>query len=172
MIHYRGNKRARQHYQTIGHQGSRWLPIIIIVAVLLGAFLIMRFTGVGGINETSFINQRNAKLRNEMQHAVSTTNKLSRLGASSTTIELARIRQYVHGIEVINDLNVSVYGEIGRLFPQSTFDNIYAILDAYDAKLASGQKVNDSLNSLTEAINELNRLTGEVLGHDVDPDAD
>ena len=46
------------------------------------------------------------------------------------------------------------------------FDNIYSILDTYDAKLASGQKVNDSLNALTEAINDLNNRTNGVLGYE------
>ncbi|MBQ8150748.1 MAG: hypothetical protein IJ041_09555 [Clostridia bacterium] len=164
--HYRGNKKkAGYNFQT--RRSTRPLvPILIIVAILLVAFLMFRFSGVGGLNETNFAAQRNSKLRSEMQYAIAATNKLSRLGASSTTIELARIRQYVHGIELINELNVSMYGEVGRLYQQSVFDNIYTILDTYDAKLASGQKVNDSLNSLTEAINGLNGLTNGILGYE------
>lgn len=41
-----------------------------------------------------------------------------------------------------------MFGEVGRLYEQSVFDNIYNIIDTYDAKLSSGQKVNDSLTSL------------------------
>ena len=146
----------------------RWesQTLFLIIGILLVAFLIFRMSGVGGLNETNFTNQRNAKLRSEVQYALAATNKLSRLGASSTTIELSKIRQYVHGVELINELNVSMYGEVGRLYSQSVFDNIYAILDTYDAKLASGQKVNDSLNSLTEAINNLSNMTNSILGYD------
>ena len=78
---------------------------------------------------------------------------------------LARVRQYVHGIEVVNDLNVSMYGEVGRLYDVSTFDSIYAIIDNYDSCLASGQKVNDALSKLTDAINQLNTLTNAVLNN-------
>ena len=131
----------------------------------MAAFLLFKFVGVGGINEGNFESQRNAKLRSEMQHAMSNTNSLSRLGATSTSGVLGKIRQYVHGIEVLNDLNVSMYGEVGRLYAQSEFDNIYSIIEVYDAKLVSGQKVNDSLTSLTEAIEQLSLLTNTVLGN-------
>ena len=165
-FHYRGNKQKKSYLFKDQKFRHRLTPILIIAAVLLLAFLMFRFSGVGGLNESNFEAQRNSKLRSEVQYALAATNRLSRLGASSTTIELARIRQYVHGVELINELNVSMYGEVGRLYAQSVFDNIYSILDTYDAKLASGQKVNDSLNALTEAINDLNNRTNGVLGFD------
>lgn len=166
MIHYRGNRKQKGYRYQNARSTSPLIPILVIVGILLAAFVLFRASGVGGLDEGNFANQRNAKLRSEVQYAMAATNKLSRLGASSTTIELARIRQYVHGVELINELNVSMYGEVGRLYPQSVFDNIYTILDTYDAKLASGQKVNDSLNALTEAINDLNNLTNGILGYD------
>ncbi len=144
-------------------RSNRYKPIIIIVLVLLAAFLIFKLAGVGGINEGNFEAQRNTRLRSEVQHAISSVNSLSRLGASSTSAMLGRIRQYVHGVEVINDLNVGMYGEIGRLYEQSVFDGIYTIIEGCDAKLASGQKVNDSLNSLSEAIEQLSSLTTALL---------
>ena len=76
------------------------------------------------------------------------------------------MRQYVHGVEVINDLNVGMYGEIGRLYPQSMFENIYSIIEEYEAKLSSGQKVSDSLTALSDAVNELNNRTYALLGVD------
>lgn len=164
MIHYRGNRRQKGYRYQNTRSANPLIPILLIIGILLIAFLIFRMSGVGGLNETNFANQRNAKLRSEVQYALAATNKLSRLGASSTTIELSKIRQYVHGVELINELNVSMYGEVGRLYAQSVFDNIYTILDTYDAKLASGQKVNDSLNSLTEAINNLSNMTNSILG--------
>lgn len=142
---------------------SRLKPILIIVLVLVAAFLIFKAAGVGGINEGNFEAQRNSKLRSEVQAAVSGVNSLSRLGASSTSSMLGKIRQYVHGMEVINDLNVGMYGEVGRLYPQSVFDSIYSIIEEYDAKLSSGQKVNDSLTALSEAVNQLSAMTTTLL---------
>ena len=43
------------------------------------------------------------------------------------------------------------------------FDNIYTIIEAYDAKLASGQQVSDTLTSLSEAINQLSDMTTVLL---------
>ena len=145
-------------------RSNRYRPILVILVVIVAAFLLLKLVGVGRLNEANFENQRNAKLRSEIQHAISQTNTLSRLGATTTSNVLGKIRQYVHGIEIINDLNVSMYGEIGRLYQQSVFDNIYTIIDAYDAKLSSGQKVSDSLSSLTTSIADLNTLTTTLIG--------
>ena len=70
----------------------------------------------------------------------------------------------MHGLEVINDLNISMYGEVGRLYAQSLFDNVYTIIDQYDSNLSTGTKVNETLNTLSEAVNELNTLTLELIG--------
>ena len=143
---------------------SRLKPIILIVLVLAAAFFIFKATGIGGINEGNFQVQRNSELRSEMQNAMNSVNSLSRLGSSSTSGMLGRVRQYVHGVEVINDLNVSMYGEVGRLYPQSVFSNIYTIIEEYEAKLSSGQKVSDALSRLSEAVNDLNNRTYVILG--------
>ncbi len=146
---------------------SRLKPIFIIVLLLLAAFLIFKVAGVGGINEGNFEAQRNSKLRSEAQLAVNGVNSLSRLGASSTYGMLGRIRQHVHGVEVINELNVGMYGEVGRLYQQDLFDDIYTIIEEYEVRLSSGQKVSDTLTSLSEAVNELNARTYTVLGLDM-----
>lgn len=152
-------------YNTV-MRSNRYRPILVILLVLLAAFLIFRAAGVGGLDEKNFVEQRNSKLRSEAQQAVSCVNSLSRLGASSTSGVLGKVRQYVHGIEVINDLNVSMYGEVGRLYDQSTFDSIYSIIEAYEARLSSGQSVNTSLNELSEAINDLSAKTYALLSAD------
>lgn len=146
-------------------KSNRGRQILVILGLLLAAFLIFKLTAGGGIDAGNFENQRNAKLRSEMQHAMSQTNSLSSLGATNTSGVLGRIRQYVHGIEVINDLNVGMYGEVGRLYKQEVFDKIYSVIDAFDAKLATGQKVNDSMAELRQAVEELSLHTNTVLGH-------
>ena len=143
---------------------SRLKPLFWIVLILVAAVVIFKLAGVGGISQGNFEIQRNSELRSEVQGAIASVNSLSRLGASTTSGMLGRVRQYVHGVEVINDLNVGMYGEIGRLYPQTVFDNIYAIIEEYEAKLSSGQKVSDSLTALSEAVNDLNARTYVVLG--------
>lgn len=145
-------------------RSRRWQPLVWIVLVLLIGVLLFKFVGMGGMNEDNYEKQRNAKLRSEVQHAMSQVNQLSRLGGSSTSNILGRIRQYVHGVEALNDLNVSMLGEIGRMYVQSDFDDIYSIIDAYDAKLQSGQKVSDSLTLLTEAVTSLSDKTYGLVG--------
>ncbi len=158
---YRYNNQSRFNNVM---RSNRYRPVLTILIIIVAAFLLLKLVGVGGLNETNFENQRNAKIRSEMQRAVAQTNTLSRLGATTTSNVLGKIRQYVHGVEVVNDLNVGMFGEVGRLYVQSLFDNIYNIIDEYDAKLSSGQKVNDSLSLLTDAINTLDARTSDVIG--------
>ncbi|MEA4927891.1 MAG: hypothetical protein VB104_04360 [Candidatus Limiplasma sp.] len=158
---YRYNNQSRFNAVM---RSNRYRPILVILIIIVAAFLLLKLVGVGGLNEANFESQRNAKLRAEIQHAVGQTNTLSRLGATTTSNVLGKIRQYVHGIEVINDLNVGMFGEVGRLYQQSMFDNIYNIIDTYDAKLSSGQKVNDTLALLTASIDELNTRTITLIG--------
>ena len=148
-------------------RSNRYRPILVILIIVVAAFLLLKLVGVGGLNEANFETQRNAKLRSEIQHAVSQTNTLSRLGATTTSNVLGKIRQYVHGIEIINDLNVGMFGEVGRLYEVGMFDNIYSIIDAYDAKLSSGQKVSDSLTALTSSIQALSDRTTTLIGSSV-----
>lgn len=142
---------------------KRFVPILVILGLVLLAFLIMRSTGMGGMSNANFEVQRNRVIRSEMHAAKSAVNSLSRLGATSTSSVLSRVRQHVHGIEVINELSVSMYGEVGRLYPASTFEEIYGIIDNYEACLATGQKVNDPLNRLTVAVGDLETTTNRIL---------
>ncbi len=158
---YRYNSQSR--FNTV-MRSNRYRPILLILAVVVAAFLLLKLVGVGGLSEATFEKQRNAKLRDEIQYAITQTNKLSRLGATNTSNVLGKVREYVHGIEIINDLNVGMFGEVGRLYQQSVFDKIYTIIDAYDAKLSSGQKVSDSLADLSAAINDLSAQTTAIIG--------
>lgn len=151
-------------------RSNRYKPILVIVLILVAAFLIFKATGVGGLNESNYELRRNTILRSEVQRAVSSVNSLSRLGASSTSSTLGRVRQYVHGVEVINELNIGMYGTVGSLYPQSTFDSIYVIIEEYEAKLSSGQKINDTLMALSEAVELLNTQTQALLNDSTVPE--
>ena len=159
LYHYH-NKQNRFGYSA---KSGLLQPILFIAVIVILTLLVSRLFGGSVLNVQNFENQRNAKIRSEMQHAVTQTNSLSRLGATSTNGVLAKIRQYIHGIEVLNELNVGMYGEVGRLYQQVKFDEIYAIIDTYEAKLVSGQKVNDSLVLLTEAIEIMSDFTNNTV---------
>ena len=158
---YRYNSQSRFNAVM---RSNRYRPILVILPVIVAAFVLLKLVGVGDLSEASYESQRDAKLRSEIQHAVSQTGTLSRLGATTTSNVLGKIREYVHGIEVINDLNISLLGEVGRLYEQSVFDDIYDIIDTYDAKLSSGQTVSVSLADLTAAIDDLETQTIALIG--------
>ena len=159
MYRYSGNSRYRSVMRS-----HRYQPVLIIVLLIIAVVIVLKLVGVGSLDQANYESQRNNRLRSEITGVVTQVNSLSRLGATTTSNTLGKIRQYVHGVEVINDLNISMYGEVGRLYQQSVFDAIYAVIDQYDANLSTGQKVNEVLNKLTEAVNELNALTQAITG--------
>lgn len=142
----RNYARATNSYSN--YKTNRVTPILIIIAILVFAFCLIKFTGVGGINESSYTAQRNQKLRSEAYNANTYVNKLSRLGATTASGTLSLVRQYIHGVDVINQMNVSMYGESGRLYSQSELEYIYGLIDEYDTKLSSGSKVTEILATL------------------------
>lgn len=159
MYRYSGNSRYRNVMRS-----HRWQPVVVIVLIIIAVVIILKLAGVGSLDEGNYERQRNARLRSEMQNAVTQLNTLSRLGATTTSNTLGKIRQYVHGLEVLNELNISMYGEVGRLYAQSSFDSVYTIIDQYDLNLSTGSKVNETLNALNEAVSELNTLTLGLIG--------
>jgi hypothetical protein len=159
MYRYSGSNRYRNVMRS-----HRYQPILIIVVIVAAVFVILKLAGVGSLDVGNYERQRNARLRSEAQSAVTQVNTLSRLGATTTSNTLGKVRQYVHGVEVLNDLNISMYGEVGRLFQQSVFDNIYNIIDQYDSNLSTGSKVNESLTLLSEAVSALFDMVQQLIG--------
>ena len=142
---------------------NRLKPILILLGVVLAAFLVIRAVGVGSLDESTYDNRRNTIIRREVQSAISNANSLSPLGGSTSYPLLARVRQYVHSVEILNEMNVSLNGTVGTLFPQSTFETIYSIIDEYEAKLSAGQKVQECKTQLSEALELLSQQTQSVL---------
>lgn len=155
--------RSPLKYKRNQNKAKRFVPILVILGLVLLAFLIMRSGGVGGMSNANFEAQRNKTIRSEMQAAKAAVNSLSRLGATSTSTVLSKVRQHIHGIEIINELSVSMYGEVGRLYPSDVFENIYSIIDTYEVCLVTGQKVNEPLNRLTESVTQMETLTNQLL---------
>ncbi len=159
MQRYSGNGRYRAVVRS-----RRYQPIIVILILIAIVVLVLKLAGVGSLDTGNYERQRNARLNKEVQDAVAQVNSLSRLGATSTSSILGKIRQYVHGVEVLNNLNVSMYGEVGRLYKQALFDSIYGIITQYETNLSTGQKINESLNLLSEAITGLQAQTQVLIG--------
>lgn len=86
----------------------------------------------------------------ECGDAVSHVNNLSRSGGSDTAGALGKIRASIKAVDVLSGMRQSLYGS--ALAPQSTFTELYVIIDSYSAKLKNG----------TATIEELTRL-GDVL---------
>ncbi len=153
--------RYRPSYQAPSSSNRlHWILHVLCIGII--CFLLFRSGGVSGIDSSTFQNLVESQIRSEMELATSTANTLSRLGATTTSPTLGKIRQYVHGIEIANQFSVSVYGEVGRLIQADMFSQVYAAIDAYDTKLVSGSSVSDVLTALTDILGELEVVVREI----------
>ena len=92
----------------------------------------------------------------ECSDAVNQVNNLSRSGGSDTAGALGKIRANIKAVETMSTMRQSLYG--GALAPQSTFNDLYAIIDSYSAKLKNGSSTIDDLTRLGEVLTGLQLL--------------
>ena len=152
----------RSRYSAVS-KSTPFKLIWILLAVIILIVVVVVFNGHRTVNHGDFEIHRDSRLNDEMKNAISSKNSLSRSGGTSTTSDLSLIRQYVYAMEVINNLSVSMYGESGRLYSDSLFDNVYLAIDDYNAKLVSGHPLNTVFTALDEAITALNVRTDQIL---------
>lgn len=141
--------------------GTRWILWLILAAVVCAAIVIV--SSSTGTKDKVFDRQRDIRLRSEAQRAVSSVNSLSSLGASSSSGTLGKIRQYIHGMELIDEISVGIHGESGRIYPQSMFDEAFSIIDEYDTRLSTGQKITETLDTLRGSVEALSQYTDQRL---------
>lgn len=133
---------------------------LLIVALATGGvyFLARR----GTMPEDTYQKQVASRLQYEIQRAVSQGKNLTSTGSSNSADVLGRIRAHVHAMEALNEINLSLYGEAGRLYEQATFDSFYAIVDDYSVKLQTGAKISVPLSQLMEQLAYLQEITNGI----------
>lgn len=151
-----------RHMYTIAPKRNRLKPILIglVIVILIALVFLIR---PGGSDTGNFDSLRNTTIRQEMEQAISNSNSLSRLGATSTSSILGHIRKHVYAIQIINQLNTGIYGEIGNYFDYLLFEDVYSALDSYENNLSTGTAVNESLSNLLQSIDNLSNAVNEAL---------
>lgn len=150
----KGNARAVEHSRM---DRVKTIAIILLMVALLGV-------GIAGGQAIAFRgdaeNLMIARATTECGDAVNQVNTLSRSGGSDTAGALGKIRANVKAVEVLSGIRQSLYGQ--ALAPQSMFNDLYAIIDSYSAKLKNGTSTIDELTRLGDALTALQQLVLDV----------
>ena len=97
-----------------------------------------------------------ARAITECSDAVNHVNNLSRSGGSDTAGALGKIRANIKAVDVLSGMRQSLYG--GALAPQSTFTELYGIIDSYSGKLRNGTATIDELTRLGDVLTGLQQM--------------
>jgi hypothetical protein len=116
----------------------RNIALILLTIALIGV-------GIAGGQAIAFRSRTDATFLNRMQtecsEAVGLANSLARNGSAESTAVLGRIRAYVHAVDTLNSVGNTLHGGNRLLVPESSFTELYAVIDSYSAKLKNGAAV-------------------------------
>ena len=143
----KGNIRAAEHSRT---DRIKTILIILMAVALLGV-------GIAGGQAIAFRGEAKemmvTRAMTECSNAVNQVNTLSRSGGSDTAEALGKIRANVKAVEVLNGIHQSLYGS--TFVPQSSFTDIYGIIDSYSGKLKNGTATIEELTLLGDALGDM-----------------
>lgn len=146
----KGGKLRQEHSRL-----DRFLiPASIVMAIVLVALVITTVQSAAFRGEAK--DMMIARAITECSDAVNHVNNLSRTNGSDTMGTLGKIRANIKAVETMSSMRQSLYG--GALAPQSTFAELYGIIDSYSAKLKNGSATIDELTRLGEVLTGLQQL--------------
>lgn len=145
-----GRNGGRRSNEPSRAERMMFIALILLAVIALGVGIV----GGQAIADRSRAQEMMAaRAITECSDAVSQVNNLSRSGGSDTAGALGKIRANIKAVDVISNLRQSLYG--GALAPQSTFSELYGIIDSYSAKLKNGAATIDELTRLGDVLNDL-----------------
>ncbi|NMD37149.1 MAG: hypothetical protein GYA87_00520 [Christensenellaceae bacterium] len=143
----------------------KYLIVIAILAVALIVTLSFLLFGAKDISEEKINTTIKTIINTEMKNAITQSENLSRSGASGTSNTLGKVRQHVYALETLNKLNIQLFGQSGRLYPQQYFDTTQGIIESYATMLQTGQPTNEVLAKLIENLKIIQSATTELVGN-------
>ena len=152
------NRYARSRSGSRGLEHSRAdrvrsIAIILLVVALAGVGIVggqaMAFRGRC---EESLM----ARALTECSDALNQVNTLSRSGGSDTAAVLGKIRANIRAVDVLSDMNQSLYGK--AFVPEASFTELYGIIDSYSGKLKNGSATIEELTNLGDRLSILQTM--------------
>lgn len=114
------------------------LALILLVIAVIGI-------GIAGGQAIVFRSGCDAtflhRMQTECSEAVNLANSLARNGSAESTAILGRIRANVHAVDTLNSVGNTLHSGKRLLVPESSFTELYSIIDSYSGKLKNGAAV-------------------------------
>lgn len=150
----KGGKLRQEHSRL-----DRFLiPASIVMAIVLVALVITTVQSAAFRGEAK--DMMIARAITECSDAVNHVNNLSRTNGSDTMGTLGKIRANIKAVDVLSNMRQTLFGR--PLAPQSTFTELYAIIDSYSAKYLKGSVATEELTNLGAGLTNLQNLLQEV----------
>ena len=145
-----GGRRSNEPSRT---ERMLFIALILLAVITLGVGIV----GGQAIGDRSRTKElMAARALTECSEAVNQVNSMSRSGGSDTAGALGKIRANIKAVETMSTMRQSLYG--GALVPQSTFGELYGIIDSYSTKLKNGSSTIDELTRLGEVLAGLQQM--------------
>ena len=127
--------------------------VIVLLAAALIAVLAVSIPVMQ--NQNGSRNLYIQRMQTEMGEALRQTTTLSRNAGADSAAILARIRSYLYGIRLMNELASAQSGMSGTLLDENTLSAIQSSIDNYLAKLTTGMDTGEYQTNLQNDMTEL-----------------
>ena len=141
----------RSRSMQTGGTGSRPMARLraILLAALAAALAVSLAFGLPAItartNTHSFIVNRMAT---ECKAAFDVSQTLSLTASTNSYEKLARIRSYVYGMDMLNNVDGVMGGARGQLLDENEFVVLYSLIEAYNNQLITGMNTSSYVTDL------------------------
>ncbi len=102
------------------------------------------------------------RMHTECEAAVNASKMLSRTISSNSNAQLATVRSGVYAMDVLNQTYAALEGEGSYPVDPTVFTNLYAVIDSYYSRLATGNQTTDPMAALTEQLDALQALVAAL----------
>lgn len=135
----------------------------VLILLLIAAVIVLAVLGAQAMAYRANAHELLVKrIQTECGDALTLTASLSRTAGANSSATLGRIRSHVYAMDTLNQLNVGLEGGNHFFVDESAFTALYSVLDDYANKLITGMVTGDLQTALTEQLNALMTLLGEL----------
>lgn len=124
------------------------LSIAVALDIVLAIVLLS-----GSTSDTKLSDTLISYSRTNVANARTTAAQLSRTGSSYTTQMLGDMKQYIYGVDQINQISQALLGR--KLYSQTAIDAALAAIEQCETKTLAGQAMDEPLATLWAQVNQL-----------------
>jgi hypothetical protein len=144
-------------YATRAQKRIAWAAIILLlISLITMSILHARSAGYRSAAEQQFRKRLNSSLID----AIEQVNRLTGGVQSNSSTRLALVRQYVYGIDQINDISIAIQGEKGRLVPAEAIEALYLDIETYERLIQTA--TSSTLDIRTQLLTHLTALQEQI----------